>query len=140
MTTLITFILKSYVHYKALFKKNTQKIKHNHAGLEKFLFVCFLLMCMTKSIEGNSRNVKNSVSVIKDILQKTGKTNRQCKKLRAKHIILRESEGKVLVAQSCLTLCDPMNCSPPGSSIHEIFLDRNTGAGSHSLLQGIFPT
>ena len=24
----------------------------------------------------------------------------------------------VLVAQLCLTLCDPMDCSPPGSSIH----------------------
>ena len=23
-------------------------------------------------------------------------------------------------AQSCPTLCDPMNCSPPGSSIHGI--------------------
>ena len=22
-------------------------------------------------------------------------------------------------AQSCLTLCSPMNCSPPGSSVHE---------------------
>ena len=26
---------------------------------------------------------------------------------------------KVLVAQLWLTLCDPMNCSPPGSSIHK---------------------
>ena len=26
-----------------------------------------------------------------------------------------------LVAQSCLILCDPMDCSPPGSSVHEIF-------------------
>ena len=25
-----------------------------------------------------------------------------------------------LVAQSCLTLCDPMHCSPPGSSVHGI--------------------
>ena len=25
------------------------------------------------------------------------------------------------VAQSCLTLSDPMDCSPPGSSIHGIF-------------------
>ena len=25
------------------------------------------------------------------------------------------------VAQSCLTLCDPMGCSPPGSSVHGIF-------------------
>ena len=27
-------------------------------------------------------------------------------------------------AQSCLTLCDPMNYSPPGSSVHGIFLTR----------------
>ena len=26
----------------------------------------------------------------------------------------------MLVAQSCLTLCDPMDCSPPGSSVHVI--------------------
>ena len=26
--------------------------------------------------------------------------------------------------QSCLTLCDPMDCSPPGSSIHRIFQVR----------------
>ena len=28
------------------------------------------------------------------------------------------------VAQSCLTLCDPKDCSPPGSSIHGIFQTR----------------
>ena len=28
------------------------------------------------------------------------------------------------VAQSCPTLSDPMDCSPPGSSIHGIFLAR----------------
>ena len=28
------------------------------------------------------------------------------------------------VAQSCLTLSDPMDCSPPGSSVHEIFQAR----------------
>ena len=27
---------------------------------------------------------------------------------------------KVLVSQSCLTLCNPMDCSPPGSSVHRI--------------------
>ena len=30
----------------------------------------------------------------------------------------------VLVAQSCLTLCDPMDCSPPGSSVHGILQAR----------------
>ena len=28
------------------------------------------------------------------------------------------------VTQSCLTLSDPMDCSPPGSSIHAIFQAR----------------
>ena len=31
---------------------------------------------------------------------------------------------KVLVPQSCLTLCNPMNCNPPGSSIHGILQAR----------------
>ena len=31
---------------------------------------------------------------------------------------------KVLGAQSCLTLCHPMDCSPPGSSDHGIFQAR----------------
>ena len=44
----------------------------------------------------------------------------------------------VLIAQSCLTLCDPMDCSPPGSSVHGDSAGKNTGVGSHSLLQGIF--
>ena len=30
----------------------------------------------------------------------------------------------VLVAQSCLILCDPMDCSPPGSSVHGILQAR----------------
>ena len=31
---------------------------------------------------------------------------------------------KMLVAQLCLTLCDPMECSPPGSSTHGILQAR----------------
>ena len=30
------------------------------------------------------------------------------------------TKWKVLVTHSCLTLCDPMDCSPPGFSVHEI--------------------
>ena len=36
----------------------------------------------------------------------------------------KESERESEVAQSCLTLCDPMDCSPPGSSVHGIFQAR----------------
>ena len=44
------------------------------------------------------------------------------------------------VSQSCLTLLDPMDCSPPSSSVHGDSSGKNTGVGSLSLLQGIFPT
>ena len=36
--------------------------------------------------------------------------------------MMKESESEV--AQSCLTLCDPMDCSLPGSSVHGIFKAR----------------
>ena len=36
----------------------------------------------------------------------------------------KESESGSEVAQSCLTLCDPMDCSPPGSSVHGILQAR----------------
>ena len=101
-----------------------------------------------------------------------------------KHTSLKHLErNKVLVAKLCPTLCDPMDCSPPGSCVYGILQARtlervvlpffrvssrprdrtsicygscnsqagslplappgkpnNTGAGSPSLLQGIFLT
>ena len=42
--------------------------------------------------------------------------------------------------QSCPTLCEPMNCSPPGSSVCGDSPGKNTGVGYHVLLQGIFLT
>ena len=47
---------------------------------------------------------------------------------------------KEVTAQSCPILCDPMDCSPPGSSVHGIGHSKNTGVGYHFLFQGIFPT
>ena len=48
------------------------------------------------------------------------------------------SKVKVLVAQSRLTLCDPLDCSPPGSSDHGILQARILEWVA--ILQGIFPT
>ena len=45
-----------------------------------------------------------------------------------------------LVTQSCPTLCDTMDCSLLGFSVHGDSPDKNTGVGCHSLLQRIFPT
>ena len=48
-------------------------------------------------------------------LKKVGKTTR---------LFWYESESENEVAQSCPTLCDPMDCSPPGFSIHGILQAR----------------
>ena len=51
---------------------------------------------------------------------------------------MEKSESEV--AQSCPTLCDPMDCSLAGSSIRPWdFPGKRTGVGCHFLLQGIFP-
>ena len=44
------------------------------------------------------------------------------------------------VAQSCLTLCDSMDFSPPGFSVHGDSTGKNTGVGCYTLCQRIFPT
>ena len=46
----------------------------------------------------------------------------------------------VLVAQLCPTLCDPMDYSLVGSSVHGDSSGKNTGEGCYALLEGIFPT
>ena len=40
----------------------------------------------------------------------------------------------VLVSQLCVTFCNPLGCSPPGSSGHGILQGKNTGVDCHSLL------
>ena len=51
-----------------------------------------------------------------------------------------ECEVKALVTQLCPTLCDPMDCSPPGSSVHGIFQARILEWVANFLLQGTFLT
>ena len=46
----------------------------------------------------------------------------------------------VLVAQSCLALCDPMDCSPAKLLCPWNSPGKNIGVGCHFLLQEIFPT
>ena len=51
------------------------------------------------------------------------RTRAGCRKYtrqRVEEALLRSRPISVLVTQSCLTLCDPMDCSQPGSSVHGI--------------------
>ena len=51
--------------------------------------------------------------------------------------LIKQSLAVVVCAQLCLTLCDPMDCCPPGSSPWD-FPGKNTGVGCHFLL-GLCP-
>ena len=50
----------------------------------------------------------------------------KCKKpnISATKAELQKAKVKLFVAQLCLTLCDPMDCSLPGFSVHRIFQTR----------------
>ena len=48
------------------------------------------------------------------------------------------STYRLVLSHFCLTLCNPMDCSPRGSSVHGGSTGKNTGVGCHALLQGIF--
>ena len=41
------------------------------------------------------------------------------------------------LSRSGVSLCNPMDCSPPDSSVHGDSPVKNTGVGCHVLLQGI---
>ena len=63
-----------------------------------------------------------------------------CPKLH-RQMVLKSTAGTcVCCAQPHPTLCDPMDCSLRGSSVHGDSPGKNTGVGCHALLQGIFPT
>ena len=63
------------------------------------------------------------------VLEKTLESPLDCKEIQpvlsegdqSWVFIGRKKESESEVAQSCLTLCNPMDCSLPGSSVHGIF-------------------
>ena len=75
----------------------------------------------------------DTVKVLQSICQQIWKTQQWPQDWKRSVFIPIPKKVKVKVVQSCLTLQDPMDY--PWNS-----LGQNTGVGSLSLLQGIFPT
>ena len=63
-----------------------------------------------------------------------GKNDVKCKSRGSGYALLKPMNTKCLVTQSCPTLCDAMDCSLPGFSVHGDSLGKNTGVGCHALL------
>ena len=50
--------------------------------------------------------------------------------------VYRQDAVLCLVTHLCLTLCDPVDCSLPGSSVHGDSPGKNTGMGCHAPSRG----
>ena len=53
-----------------------------------------------------------------EVLNSSGRNTKGNNRFRSQYVLI------CSVAQSCLTLCDPVDCSLPGSSVHGIFQAR----------------
>ena len=69
----------------------------------------------------SARNLTAGKELLREFSQQN--TDLMCE-VWCRILLLSDGESESEVAQSCLTLCDPMDCSLPGSSIHGIFQAR----------------
>ena len=64
-----------------------------------------------------------------------GKLAATCERVKSDHFLTPCAQSL-----SRVRLCDHLDCSPPGSSVHGNSPGKNTGVGCHPLLQWIFPS
>ena len=55
-------------------------------------------------------------------------------------VLLMQTYVRAQLLQLYPTLCNPLGCSPPASSVHGDSPGKNPGVGCQALLHGIFPT
>ena len=72
---------------------------------------------------------------------KTNQIEVECiKDLLAKRLLYYVDQVTCKHAKSCPTLCNPVDHSPPGFSVHGDSPGKNAGVGCPATLPGIFPT
>ena len=101
----------------------------------------FLLVFLINHIISAMRNTQGSGCFYND--QETRKWGGRIRERAGRYLAIPDKmiiNCMCLVAQSCPTLCNPMDCSPPGFSVHGDSPGKNTGVGCHALLQGTFLT
>ena len=67
-----------------------------------------------------------------NLLSMDGPTRPLTQPHRPLYLELHSDTVLCLISQSCLTLCNPMDCRPPGSSVHADSPGKNTGGGCQS--------
>ena len=101
--------------------KHSSFLDKLHDEHKNFILHCCCWCCVTSVVSDSVRPHRQQPTRLPHPWDSPGKNTGvgchfllQCMKVKS------ESEA----AQSCLTLHDPMDCSPPGSSIHGIFQAR----------------
>ena len=93
------------------------------------------LLALSESVEmAMIRSVRKTVSAGRSWLGPGGKYLTQ-ESLHGSHLKAAAAAAAAKSLQSCLTLCDPIDGSPPGSPIPGDSPGKNTGVGCHFLLQ-----
>ena len=88
-----------------------------------YLFKGFLrdsFFCSPQHLQHASSTLKSEVSAQAPAIQSVFQLSGRRKVWR----LAWKVKVKMLVTQSCPTLCDPMDCRPPGSSVHVILQAR----------------
>ena len=129
-----TLMVESEVELKSLLMKVKEETEK--AGL-KFNIQKTKIMASgpitSRQIEGEK------VQAVKDFILGGSKiTTNGYYSHEIKRCFLLGKERKSEVAQLCPTLCDPMDCSPPGSSVHGMFHARVLEWGAISFSRGSF--
>ena len=92
-------------------------------------------MCPVQSMKNNGNHNQNH-NVIRRIFRRAGENNNS----QLQTQLANGCWDTRCCAQLCPTLLEPLDCSPPGSSVHGDSPGKKTGVGCRALLQGIFPT
>ena len=87
---------------------------------------------------GAERQMSNDITYMWSLKSKQKRS--RVTDVEKKNLWLPGNKVLCLVAQPCLTLCSPMDCRPPDTSVHGDSSSKHTGVGCHALLQGAFQT
>ena len=130
-----TFMAESEEELKSLLVKVKEESEN---GVLKFniqntkIMVCNPVTSW--QIDGETMETVTDFTFLGSKITMDGDSSREIKR----HLLLRRKKmtKQCLVAQLCPTLCNLMDCSLPGSSVHRDSPGKNTGVGRHALLQG----
>ena len=121
------------LHTKFLLRTNAHRKWHPVQIITTLNFICTIYLNITR----NSYYFKDLCHFNEIILMRVKWRNLKCYVYLKKHALLLWDCVCIL---SCLTLCSPIDCSLPRLLCPWSFPGKNTGAGRHFLLQGVFLT